>query len=211
MVLRIALLLAVVALGLASWQLGWLEAVDAETLVERLRGAGPWGPVLYVGIFALIEPIGVPGIVFVIPASFVWPIWLAFLLSWVGAVGAGIVGFAFARFVAQDWVGRHLPEGLRRYDDRLAERGLATVILVRVLFFLWPPAHWVLGVSSVRFGTFVIGSAIGFLPGIAALTLAGPALVELWQSVDRPGLWIGGALIAFVIIRRVAGRLRARA
>ena len=57
----------------------------------------------------------------------VWPPWLAFLLNWCGAVGAGVVGFAFARTVGRDWVARRLPARLAGLDDRIQKRGLATV------------------------------------------------------------------------------------
>ena len=208
MALRVglALLLGVAVLGL--WASGVLADVDHQQVREWLRASGPWGPALFLICFALLEPLGVPGILFVVPASFVWPPWLAFLLSWLGAVSAGIVGFATARWLARDWVAERLPEGLRAWDERLEERGLWPVIVVRLLFFLAPPAHWVLGLSRVRPSVFLLGSAIGFVPGIAVLSFAGPALLELWRSSERPGLWIAGGIVLLALGRRGFQRLR---
>jgi len=208
MALRIGLaaLLALAVLGL--WASGVLEAVDYQQVREWLRSSGPWGPALYLVSFALLEPLGVPGILFVVPASFVWPSWLAFLLSWLGAVAAGVVGFATARWLARDWVSERMPERLRAWDARLEERGLWPVIVVRLLFFLAPPAHWALGLSRVRPSVFVLGSAIGFVPGIALLSFAGPGLVQLWRSTERPGLWIAGLIVLLALGRRGLERLR---
>ncbi len=210
MVTRAAVLAAVVALVCTAWWGGWFDQLDAERVRSLLTESGAWGPVLYVASFALIEPLGAPGIIFIIPASFVWPLSVAFALSWIASVCAGIVGFSFARWVARDFVQRHLPDRFRRFDHQIAERPLLAVIVVRLVFFLAPPAHWVLGVSRVPLGTFVMGTAIGFAPGVALMTVAGPALVEFWSSVERPGLWIGLAVLVFALIRRAIRLLRSR-
>jgi uncharacterized membrane protein YdjX (TVP38/TMEM64 family) len=143
----------------------------------------------------------------VIPAGMIWPKLEAFALSLLGSVLAGSVGFGFARFLARDWVARHLPARFRRFDELLARRGLEAVILVRVVFFLTPPAHWVLGLSKVRYSTFLLGSAIGFLPGIAALTFLGGGLVE-WLRQRPPWTWalVIGVIGAGVIARRMLTR-----
>jgi uncharacterized membrane protein YdjX (TVP38/TMEM64 family) len=203
-------LAAVVALVGAAWWGDWFDRLDPERIRSLLTESGVWGPVLYIAAFALIEPLGAPGIIFIIPASFVWPLAVAFALSWIASIGAGIVGFSFARWIARDFVQRHLPDRFHRFDRQLAERALLAVIVVRLVFFLTPPAHWVLGVSRVPFGTYVLGTAIGFAPGVALMTVAGPALVEFWNSVERPGLWIGLAVLVFAIGRRVIRRLRSR-
>ena len=180
---RVALLMAA-GLALAAAQLlGLFDLLwDGERLSELLLGLGGWGYLLYVLSFALLEPFFVPGVLFVVPAALVWEPRVAFSLSLLGSIGAGAIGFGFARFLARDWVSRRIPQRLHRWDERLERRGLQTVILVRLLLFLMPPAHWALGISRVRFGPFLAGTAIGFIPGIAALTYLGESL----------GGWIGG-------------------
>ncbi len=203
--MRTALLLAVASALGAAWYAGAFEHLSAENLRAGLAAAGPLAPLVYVAAFALLEPFGAPGIAFVIPASLIWSPGLAFLLSWLGAIGAGALGFGFARWIGRDWVERRLPDRLRRYDARLAENGLATVIAVRLLFFLAPPAHWALGASRVPFPTFLLGSAIGFIPGIALLTLAGPRALAIAGSLEHPGLWLAGA-VALAAAARFAWR-----
>ena len=105
---------------------------DTDRISALLTESGIWGPLVYVAVFSLLEPAGVPGTLFIVPASLVWPLWLAFLLSWAGSIGAGVVGFGFARSLGRDWVQARLPDRLRGYDQRLAERGLTTVIVVRL-------------------------------------------------------------------------------
>ena len=205
---KLALLAVVAVAVVAAWQAGIFAVFrDPERVKALLLAWGPWGWLLYVVCFALIQPMGVPGIVFVVPASMIWPKPIAFALSLAGAVLAGSVGFGFARFLARDWVERRLPARFRRFDDLLTRRGLEAVILMRVVFFLAPPAHWVLGVSKVRYATFLLGSAIGFLPRIAALTFLGGNVAE-WLLHRPPWTWalVAGAIACVVIGRRVFPR-----
>lgn len=198
------LLLALLVLSLVgAWAAGWFEGLDRERVTELIHAAGPWGPVVFVAAFALLEPFGAPGVLFAVPASWVWPMPEAFALSWLGAVGAGCVGFFFARTIGRDWVEAHLPDRFRRFDERLATRGLVTVIVVRLVFFLAPPAHWVLGLSPVRVTPFVLGTFIGFAPGIFVLVLFGEGLLRAFDQVP-PQLLAGGvaALLAFALWRR---------
>ena len=201
---KLVVLGAVALVVAVGWRAGVFDVFhDPERVRALLISWGAWGWVLYVVAFALIEPLGVPGVVFVIPAGMIWPKPLAFALSLAGATLAGSVGFGFARFLARDWVERRLPPRFRRFDERLAERGLEAVNLVRVLFFLAPPAHWVLGLSKVRYSTFVLGSVIGFVPGIAGLTFVGGNVVEWLLGQPR---WLWGAAAALLVVG-VAARL----
>lgn len=209
--------LAVLLIGLIAmlWAVGFFAWVqDAEQVRAALDGLGLWAPVLYVLAFSLLEPLFVPAIVFIIPGAVVFPYGQLLLFSWLGAVGAGVVGFAYARTLGRAFVERHLPPALRKYDDRLAHDGLRTVIFVRLSLFLAPPAHWLLGLSRVDFKTFLLGSAIGFVPGIALLTylvaFVGESLLD-WLG-DRPRHeWIGvasGLALLYVAARMLRSQRR---
>ena len=214
MALRVTLLVAVGLMLAAAQQLGLFDLLrDGERLTEALRSQGAWGYALYVLSFALLEPFFVPGVLFVIPAAMVWPLPLAFALSLLGSIGAGIVGFGFARFLAREWVSQRIPERLHRWDERLEHRGLQTVILVRLLLFLMPLAHWALGVSRVRFTPFVFGTAVGFVPGIAVLTYLGEGIAD-WISGRSSGgfsLVAGGAVALYLGLRLMRRYRRAGA
>ena len=209
---KLAVLGAVALVVAVGWRTGVFEAFrDPERVRALLISWGAWGWVLYVVAFALIEPLGVPGVVFVIPAGMIWPKSIAFGLSLLASLLAGSLGFCFARFLARDWVERRLPVRFRRFDDALARHGLKAVILIRLVFFLAPPAHWALGLSNVRYRTFLLGSAIGFVPGITMLTFVGGSLFE-WLLAQPPGVWaIAASVAAAALLARFALRLRARA
>jgi len=211
---RLALLGLVASLFAALYFAGFLDLIQQpERARAMLLELGIWAPILFVLAFSLLEPFFVPGIAFIIPGAVVWPFSTLFALSWLGSVGAGIVGFGFARYLGRQYVERHLPARFLRYDQALAERGLRTVIVVRLVFFLTPPAHWMLGLSRVRFGPFLLGTAIGFLPGMAALTylvvFVGGTL-GAWLGSQPAEVWkaLGATLVVLLALRRRRARRR---
>ena len=188
---RLALLLALVAAAALAWTTGLAEELEPDALVARLRETGAFGPAVFVLLFSSLQAVGVPGVVFLLTSVAVWPDW-AFFLNWAGAVGAGAVGYVFARWIARDWVTAHLPERLHRFDERLAENGLRTVIGIRLVLFLFTPSHWALGISRVDFRPMLVGSIIGFAPPVALWTFLGVQGVSLLEE-QPPEVWLAAA------------------
>lgn len=210
MKVRIALLVLIAGVVLTLYWTGGYSYLTPERIREAVLGMGPLGPVLFVLAFALLEPLHVPGVLFLVTAPMTWPLPIAFLLSLAGGTGAGIVGFVMARYIARDWVQERLPQSWRAYDERLATHGFRTVALIRLITFLAPAAHWVIGLSKVRFLPAVAGTAVGLIPGVLLFTLIGASLFAWLEAVSRD-VWLGllVAVLAFVLFRRRRRRSRA--
>ncbi len=170
-VLAIAAVVALIASGAH-------ERLSTEGVRTWVAEAGPWGPLLFLALFAALQPFGLSAHAFIIAAGLIWPPLQALALSFSGALLATSVSFGFARYVGHDWVQPRLPEKLRAYDDRLAMRGFRTVVLLRLLFFSFAPLQLMFGVSRVRFRDVLAGSAVGMLPLMVAETWLGGSLVE---------------------------------
>jgi uncharacterized membrane protein YdjX (TVP38/TMEM64 family) len=209
---RAALVALVGGVFTTLYAMGFFELIqDADRVRAVFEALGLQAPLLYLAGYALLTPFFVPGLVFVIPGAVVWS-WLPlFVLTWLGGIAAGSVGFGFARYLGRDYVAERLPPRLQRYETHLAEHGFRTVVLLRVSLYISPPGHWLLGLSPVGFPTFLLGTAIGLLPGSALISagvvFVGGAFGEFFAA--QPGeFWIlAGGLVAFWIVLR---RLRAR-
>ena len=207
---RLLMLGALVAVLVTAYLTGVLALVgDQERLATTLRDWGVWGYVLFLAVFMLLEPTVFPSIVFIVPATLVWSRPTAFALSLAGGLGASLIGFGFARYLARDWVAARMPARFRRYDDRLERNGLTTVILIRLVFFMAPPSHWVLGLSRVRFSEYLLGTAIGVVPGILALVYIGGSLVS-WIGGQPPHVWAIATLAIVALATLWLLRRRAR-
>ena len=188
--------------------LGGYDWITGDGNIERLlTETGILGPLIFVLVMWCTQPLGVPGFVYMVPAGIVWPYPLAIALSWIGNLGASYIAFSFARWFARDWVRYRIPPRMHRYDDRLEQGGLRPVILLRLVFGQLPPADWLLGVTKVTQRNFLIGTAIGIIPGVVLFVVLGGGMFELLR--DMPILTrriMIGILVAFAVGRRVRKR-----
>ncbi|NRA01122.1 MAG: VTT domain-containing protein [Myxococcales bacterium] len=194
--LRIALAAAVVGVVLAVYTSGLDDQLRPDAIRALLLDAGPWGPPLFWAIFALGEMVAIPSVLFVIVAGITWPRESALAISWVGAVVSATSVFVVARYLARDLVQGRMPARLRWLESWTESRPLLGVILIRLVTFMAPWTHLVLAVSRVRVRDYVLGTAIGVIPAIVALVLAGEAASEFLPGV--PG-WVWLLVGLFVV------------
>lgn len=210
---KISLVVFVVVLAVWLYASGAYVAIDLESTRRELQHAGVWGGALFVMAYACLQPLGVRSIVFLLSAPMIWDPTMALLLSWVGTIGASIVSFAFARFVARDWVQQRLPRGVRRLDDRLVTHGFRTVLLLRLFFYASPALQYGLGVSRVAVGPFLMGTVLGVAP-LTVLATAIGAQMNIWLERHPFSTWpwtqFGPLILLVVIAVMAAGFLAAR-
>lgn len=209
------LLAALVAVGLlvGSWQLGLFAILsEPERVRADLLALGAWGYLAFVLAFAILQPVGLPGIAFVVAAAYVWPRPVAYSLSMVGSLAASAVGFGFARFVAKDWVSKRIPPRLHQYDRWIERRGLLATAGLRAVFLMHPVLHGLFGVSRIRFSTYMLGCGLGYLPSLAVVTWASGSLLDAVKGVPKGYVAaVVGALVALFVARKlVIWRLRRR-
>ena len=201
---RLIILVVLASVFAIGYTTGLYQYFDPEKLREIADAAGAFGPLVIVVLFGVLQPFGVPGVVFMLTAIAMWPFGLAFLANWIGATCAGMFGFSFARYFGRDWVSGRLPLRLQKWDDRLSSQGLPIVIIFRAIFFLNPVSHWALGLSRVPATTATLGTAIAYLPWTAAWTYFGAQIIARFETHTME-LLIGIAAIVLVVflVRRL--------
>jgi phospholipase D1/2 len=187
---------------------GWSEVTDADRAKRLLTETGALGPAAFIGLFVFLHSVGIPIAPLVVAGGAVWPKAGALAMSWLGSMAAAFMAFGIARVAGRDWVEKRLPERFRRYDQRLAERGFLTVLLVRVFLFLPPPLDWLSGVSRIRVREFGAATALGIVPSVVFLVFAGDDGARVIR--DYPLVVLGVLAIAvtvFVAVRRRRARV----
>lgn len=191
---KVAVVVAALVVLLMAERLGILrELREPAVLARSLVALGAWGYLAFIVAYALLQPFGIPGTVFVVAAALIWPWPIAFALSMTGTMAASIVGFSFARLVARDWIAKRIPERFKKYDDALAARAFLTVFTLRIIFWMPPLLHAFFGVSKVRFWTHFWGSFVGYLLPLFFMSYFGEKLFEMARNAP-PQAWIATAL-----------------
>jgi uncharacterized membrane protein YdjX (TVP38/TMEM64 family) len=215
--LRLAALVVALAAVITAWRLGVFHAFGDPALIkEHLVGMGALGYLVFVLAYALLQPFGLPGMGFCLAAALVWPWPVAFALSMTGSLAATAFGFVFARFIAREWVARILPERFKRYDASLAERAFATVFILRLMFQFQPLLHAFVGLSRVRFSTYMAASAAAYVPPIFLITFFGQRAIDfvreapLGQKILVAVVAVKLLIIGFALLRWLRKRQERR-
>jgi len=209
---------ALVGLGLGlAYHFGAFAGVSSpEQLAHSMRALGVWGYVAFVVAYAVFQPFGVPGTVFVIAAPLIWPWPIAFALSMVGTMSASVIGFSFARFVARDWVAQRIPERFAKHDRAIERHGFQTVFFLRLIFWMPQVLHSFLGVSKVRFSTHFWGSLLGYIPPLLLLSYLAGTMFDANGKINSAA-WpplaglVGTSLLLAALARAFERRRAARA
>jgi len=114
------------------------------------------------------------------------------------------------RIPARDILARRIPARFRRYDEALARRAFATVVLLRFIFWMPPLLHAFFGVSRVRFWTHFWGSFLGYLLPLFLMSFFGQQLFEALKAAP-PWAWaaVGAGVVAVASFAWYLGRVRA--
>jgi len=206
--LKLVAVVAVILLAALAHRLGVLQRfADPALVAQTLLRFGVWGYLAFVLAYALLQPFGVPGTVFVVAAPLIWPWPVAFVLSLTGTMLASIVGFSFARFVARDWVASLASERFRKYDQALATRAFSTVFFLRFIFWMPQWLHTFLGVSKVPFWTHFWASLAGYVVPLFLVSFFGQRLFNMLKEVEagvwlEVGLGLGGLAFGAWAVRR---------
>ncbi len=206
LILGVVVVIGVVVVSLAVTH-GWTDSDEIERLLTE---SGAWGPIVFILIMWIFQPFGIPGLVFMVPAGLVWPGPEAVLYSWIGNMGASSIAFAFARWIGRDWAQQHIPPRIQAWNTRIADDAVRPVFILRVFTGMLPPADWLLGISSVRWRPFLIGTAFGIIPGILVNVLAGASLFSYLSERGGNGRLLL-LIVAVVAIRQVLKRRRSKA
>lgn len=207
-VLLVLMLLAV----FLPWQ-SWLSALYDWSQVHPNLAV-----IAFLGLIVLGMVLMVPVSIQAMAAGFIFGLSKGFLVMWL----AGLVGFAAAfligRSLARPWIKTRVsqrPEFMA-IDKAIHQRGLLVVILTRLAMILpYNLLNYSLGLTAVRLRDYLMGSAIGMLPGIFLFVFIGTTATDIAAIVSGElklgdyDLLIGGigllALAAAVtVITRVA-------
>jgi uncharacterized membrane protein YdjX (TVP38/TMEM64 family) len=130
-------------------------------------GLGAAGPAAFVLIYALATVAFVPGSILTLAAGAIFGLAAGTLYTLIAATCGASIAFLAARYVLRGLVERRLATHRKfaAIDHAIAREGLRIVFLLRLSpFFPFNFLNYALGVTSVRFGDYVL-ACVGMVPG----------------------------------------------
>jgi uncharacterized membrane protein YdjX (TVP38/TMEM64 family) len=191
---RIALWVAI-ALAL----LAVARAIDAPALLraalEWITGLGPWGPIVFVFLYATAAVLMLPSFVLTLGAGAVFGVVTAFIAVWIGATLGATAAFLIGRYLARGWVARRIADNPKftAIDEAVAREGWKIVGLTRMSpAFPYVVLNYGFSITRVSVRDFVLATAAGMIPGIALYVYIGSLAGTLAGAGERartPAEW----------------------
>jgi uncharacterized membrane protein YdjX (TVP38/TMEM64 family) len=167
-----ALVALVIALLVVGHVVGVTDRLSGPALRAMVATAGAWGPVVFAVAFCAGELVHVPGMAFVAAASFAYGPATGAALSLVGALASLSVTFAVARAIGGKPLATLRWPFAQRLLAHLDRRPVRTIALLRLVLWISPPVSYALGLSGVRFRSYLAGSALGLAIPIPVVAFA---------------------------------------
>ncbi|MGG5260779.1 TVP38/TMEM64 family protein [Phycicoccus avicenniae] len=199
--LRVRLLAAVVALALGTGLAVLLLGGDLHAVREVVAASGPWGPLVYVLLHVLVTLVPVPKNLLAGIAGALFGLAPGVALSWVAAVLSAWVTFLLARRLGSERVAALTGRRVERVRRVLREQGLLAVVIARLTPLVpFTVVNYGAGVSPVAGRDYLLGTAVGVLPGTVAYVAVGASAGQDARTIVIAGgvgvlLLVGAALV----------------
>jgi uncharacterized membrane protein YdjX (TVP38/TMEM64 family) len=193
----VAAIVALLLFGFSRLGLGLGDIANRVGVgIESLAG-NPWRVPLVLADFVVASVISVP-ILALIGATVVTlgPV-LGFACSAVGTMLAASATFGIGRLIGRKPLQRWLGKRLEALEQRVAKRGVIAIAVIRkVPVAPFTFVNMLIGALGIRYRDFILGTALGMLPGIAAFAFVSEAAVEAWREPTVANIALIAAAIA---------------
>ncbi len=158
----------------------------------------PATPLWVTGAFTIATMIMFPVTILIIATILIFGPWIGFLYSLSGTLASAIASYCIGNILGRNVVRKMAGSMINRISRKLAKKSLLTIIIIRIVPIApFTIINLVAGASHITLRDFVLGSLIGILPGLIAISLLADRVVTSIQSPDFNTIM---TLIATVIV-----------
>lgn len=186
-------------------------------LRDWIQGLGPWGPIVFVILYAAAVVAAVPGSALTVTAGALFGSALGVALVINAATLGASLAFLISRYFARDAIARWLSmSGKFQKLDRLTEEHGPIIVAITRLVPLFPfnLLNYGFGLTRVPFWTYVVWSWICMLPGTIIYVVGADAFTQGLTQGQVPWGLLGilGAVgvILTVLVRQARRTLKER-
>lgn len=177
---------------------------EPDQLRADIAAAGPAAPVLFGLIYALVTLAPLPKNVLAAIGGLLFGFATGAALVWGGAILGALAAYGLGRVLGRDAVERLTGTRVARVDALLRRRGLLAILGVRLVPVLpFTAINYTAGLTAVRTRDYVLGTALGIIPGTLAYVAVG-------AYGTSPGSWPFIIAVVALIALTAGGTVAAR-
>jgi len=188
-----------------------------KSALDWIGKLGPWGPVIFVGLYVAATVLFVPGSVLTLGAGAVFGVAIGSVCVSISATLGATAAFLVGRYLARDAIARKIAknEEFATIDRAVADEGWKIVLLTRLSpVFPFTLLNYAFGLTRVKLSHYVVASWLGMIPGTVMYVYLGSLInVGAGRRQRTTGEWVlyGVGLLATVIVTVFVTRLARKA
>jgi uncharacterized membrane protein YdjX (TVP38/TMEM64 family) len=212
---KLILLLLIVAGVIVAIKYFRVADMPKQTL-DWIKGLGPWGPIIFIGLYVLACVCLVPASVLTLGGGAIFGVVYGSIYVFIGATLGATAAFLVGRYFARGWVAKRI-EGSATFnaiDKAVAREGWKIVGLTRLSpVFPFVLLNYAFGITQVSLRDYVLASAVGMLPGTIMYVYIGSLAQVAGQRQRTPAEWslYGVGLLATVVVTIFITRIAKKA
>jgi len=212
--------LCIVALGLLLLVLAWrfsplavLATPDVVTEALEDFARGPWQPVVVLLAFIGGGLVLFPVTILIAATAVAFGPWLGFVYGTVGALASALLTYALGARLGKESLRDLLGPRLNRIRERIREQGVIAIASIRLVPLApFTIVNLVAGASEIRLSDYMLGTFIGMLPGLIAMSALGhqlsriiaePSALEFALLFAALAVWIGLSIGLQMLVSRL--------
>ncbi|MGI8845891.1 MAG: TVP38/TMEM64 family protein [Thermoleophilaceae bacterium] len=151
----------------------------ADQVRAFIEALGPFGGIGFVLLYVVLTVLFVPGTIPSVAAGALFgPLW-GTMLTLAGATLGAAAAFEIARRLGRERVRERLGRRTQIADRWVHDQGLLGVIALRLIPVVpFNALNYAFGLSSVARRSYLIGTAVGIIPGTTAFVVLGSSLAD---------------------------------
>ncbi len=188
-----------------------------KAALDWIGKLGPWGPVIFVGLYVVATVLFVPGSVLTLGAGAVFGVALGSVCVSISATLGATAAFLVGRYLARDTIARKIEknEKFATIDRAVADEGWKIVLLTRLSpVFPFTLLNYAFGLTRVKLSHYVLASWIGMMPATVMYVYLGSIVnVGAGHRQLTVGEWVlyGVGLLAAIAVTVFVTRLAKKA
>jgi uncharacterized membrane protein YdjX (TVP38/TMEM64 family) len=150
------------------------EQFTQGNLSALLAYLGPWAPVVFILIYAIVPVLFIPGTLMTLLGGFLFGFYWGFLYSLIGGTIGASLAFLVGRYLAEDWTEQHSHAMLIEVQRGIEKDGWRYIAFTRLVpVFPYSILNYAFGLTQIHIWTFTITSFICLIPGTLAYSYIG--------------------------------------
>jgi uncharacterized membrane protein YdjX (TVP38/TMEM64 family) len=198
--IRLATLLILLILMALLWRYlnstGVLTPERLESWIVRLDTvkSSPWAAPGIAAVYIIALLLAFPLTLLVVLTALLFGSWWGLLYATLGTLSSSAVTFWVGHFVGRQAMERHGGRHLRALSGFMGKRGIRSMMVINLLPLApFTFTNLMAGAFSMPFLRYMLGSAIGIIPGLAFVTILGGQANNIMQADNsRDVLWAIG-------------------